>query len=402
MKYITRLGTIVTIASLLFLSSNFGANASLIDRITYFLTSFERELREYKPESGDGLTPDGFQGQDPSKTADNSLGGDALAPESFWETYDKLANPLLQNLPPDFKKHYAYFLIFYIVLILYSYLGSFRNKRIAKKFLEVVEPVLDDNFAYLERKKSALIPKSWHSFEIYASGRTSCKSVIISLELVKRECFWQENIIRLVFPSRDRVAVEVTFDSLDSISFAICHRRSNKEFISYNQELLRYSTTYDCKDVPDCFRMYINSPDKSVTQYANHVLSQIRVLLPILDSFYISDSASMDGESNSRPELVAVFYLTNNTGDYSKIIRFVMDIIDYSKNYSLPVKVREAIVKERTNIKVASEKNAKTSKEEENDTHQHVTPEKLKKLEEKLLKKSKNPAVPGIKIKKIK
>ncbi|UKK02862.2 hypothetical protein MACK_002959 [Theileria orientalis] len=285
---------------------------------------------------------------------------------TFVQMFEKLTDPLSKDFPPNFRRNYAFFLLVFVSLVMYAVVGYHRNKKIATGLSMAAEQVLEDNFAYVERDPNILDVKGWNHFEMYASGRTSCRGILIKLDLRKRQCFWHETVITLFQPQNDRVNYDILFESL-----------------------LMFTNVYDCKDVPDNMRVYLDSNDKSVVQFANYVLHQLSPFINNLEHLYISDVDSTDTTLTKKPRLQCRFTLTKNYEDFTRLTRLVVHIADCAKNFSLTPKARELTLKERSEMELAYNKLNRSPRDESNDDEPQITSERMKKHEERMARKIK-------------
>eukprot|EP00375_Theileria_parva_P001631 XP_764304.1 hypothetical protein [Theileria parva strain Muguga] len=331
-----------------------------------------------------------FQYRKPQSDVTNpleSLGG--IKPSKIWKIFSKISEPLSKEFPRNFRRNYAYFLVLVALLGLYAYYGYDRNKKWAEQLCNTALPVLEENFEYIERDQTALIEKGWHEFEMYASGRTSCNWLLINFQFVKRQCFWHENVIRFFHTAKDTVTFDVRFESLDQLLFAVCRKVKNKLFISQYPHLLLFSHLYESKDLPDCFRGYVSSNDKAMVQFANHVLHLFEPFYNYLEYFYLSDVVPGDAQLVKSPTLSCCFTLCKKSGYFQNLIKAVVNLVDYSKNFSLPSKLREAVIKERSESEFAYNKMARAYRTESSGEESEISVEKAKKLEEKMARKNK-------------
>ncbi|BAM41868.1 uncharacterized protein TOT_040000248 [Theileria orientalis strain Shintoku] len=302
---------------------------------------------------------------------------------TFVQMFEKFTDPLSKDFPPNFRRNYAIFLLVFTLLVMYAVAGYSRNKKIATGLSLAVEQALEDNFAYVERDPNLLDVKGWSHFEMYASGRTSCRGMLIkldvscneneSVQLRKRQCFWHETLITLFQPQNDQVTYDILFESL-----------------------LMFTNVYDCKEVPDNVRVYLDSNDKSVLQFANYVLHQLNPFINNLEHLYLSDVDSTNTTLTKKPRLQCRFTLTKNYDDFNQLTRLVVHIADCAKNFSLPPKVRELTLKERSELELAYNKLNRSQRDESNEDEPEITSEMMKKYEEKMARKNK--AVSNIKI----
>nr|PVC52883.1 hypothetical protein MACL_00000449 [Theileria orientalis] len=315
---------------------------------------------------------------------------------TFVQMFEKFTDPLSKDFPPNFRRNYAIFLLVFTLLVMYAVAGYSRNKKIATGLSLAVEQALEDNFAYVERDPNLLDVKGWSHFEMYASGRTSCRGMLIKLDLRKRQCFWHETLITLFQPQNDQVTYDILFESLDHFIFAVCKKLTNKSFVNSYQHLLMFTNVYDCKEVPDNVRVYLDSNDKSVLQFANYVLHQLNPFINNLEHLYLSDVDSTNTTLTKKPRLQCRFTLTKNYDDFNQLTRLVVHIADCAKNFSLPPKVRELTLKERSELELAYNKLNRSQRDESNEDEPEITSEMMKKYEEKMARKNK--AVSNIKI----
>ncbi|XP_953314.1 uncharacterized protein TA10570 [Theileria annulata] len=274
----------------------------------------------------------------------------------FLKILSKLSEPLSKEFPRNFRRNYACFLVLVAFLVAYGFYGYDRNKKWATKLCEEAMPVLEENFAYIEQDPKPPEEKGWNDFEMYASGRTSCKGLLITFQFVKRQCFWHEHFIRLLYSSKDMVAFDVQFEYLDQLLFAVCRKVNNKSFVTQYPHLLLFSYLYEGKDLPDCFRAYVNSTDKSVVQFASHVLHLVQPFINNLEYFYLSDVVSSESELVKRPVLSCCFRLRKKSEDFQNLVKTMINLVDYCKNFSMPQKLREAVTKERSEFEFAYNK----------------------------------------------
>lgn len=367
--------------------------AELRDRLTNRSNTSDSKIAKFFK----SVMPDNELGRSPDDKSRGSKGGPR---PGFKDYLDKLADPLSRDFPPTFRRNYAYFMLLFAFLVAYGIVGYHRNKRLAKRWSSAAVPVLEDSFAYVERDPDVLDVKGWSQFEMYASGRTSCRGMLIHLDLVKRQCFWHENVLRFFNPEKDSVTFDVFFETLDHFIFGVCRKVRNKAFVNQYPHLLMFTSLYDGKELPKEFRAYLDCTDRSVAQLAAHLLHLLHPFLSYLDSLYMSDVLSSDYLLVTKPHLTCTFNLTKDFKEFDKLTRAVVNVVDHAKNFSLSSRAREAVSKERSELELAYNKQNKNYKDEESEEDQPITSEKAKKHEEKMARKSK--PLSNIRIKKVK
>ncbi|KAK2196474.1 bifunctional PAT complex subunit CCDC47/SAP30-binding protein [Babesia duncani] len=294
--------------------------------------------------------------------------------ESYKPSNEYVPTSVFDVLPPKFRRHFAYFLLIAIPTFAYAFLGYLKNHFQAKKLSQVLVPFLKENFAQVGENNKELIIKRWHAFEIYSTGRTSCRYFLVRIEFVPRQCIWHAYLLSHFFTLNDYISFEVPFFALDCIVFAICLRQFNKQFIKDNLEIAHSAITYEPKEISQKYRAYINSTEKDALRFANFFFARCQKVMDYLYSFYISDLMDHDGH-RVRPCMVAKFTLPPNNEEIKEIVTIVLELVDYAKNFQLENTTRERITKTRHKafLKMTSGENRDESKED-------LSPKQVEKL----------------------
>lgn len=98
----------------------------------------------------------------------------------------------------------------------------------------VLQPILDEHFAYLADQPTFLEVCSWNKFRMFASGRTSCNTLSIRFNMVKRQCPWHEWILSHLFKSEDVVTMELWLPKMVSDIIRTIYGISSEQYCLRN------------------------------------------------------------------------------------------------------------------------------------------------------------------------
>eukprot|EP00371_Babesia_bovis_P003243 XP_001611890.1 membrane protein [Babesia bovis T2Bo] len=307
---------------------------------------------------------------------------------------DKQTNPMAnvgifggdmsKIFPPHFRRHYCYFLFLCAALIQYAIIGYVRIKRKVQHILEKQVPILADNFAHIADGPYFYERQKIHKYCTYASGRTSCESLLISFTFVKRQCPWHEFLITPLFFMNDIMTIDAILPNMDPIAFAITNKLTNKAFIKANEEVANTMYVHETTDLPTTHRSYINSTEKCVTKYASYAIAMCQEFMPQLIALYVVD-ALPDVQGYRQVNRVSIAIRLNKDVDLpAKVLKAMISLVDYTKNFALTDKTKESINKSRKSmITVIFKNQMKKQQEEARAENTVVTPEKIKKIEKK-------------------
>ncbi|ORM40196.1 uncharacterized protein BXIN_1313 [Babesia sp. Xinjiang] len=297
-------------------------------------------------------------------------------------------------LPPGFRRQYCYFLIFCICIFIYAFLGKSRNDGIMQHILELQKPLLEEAFAYVADQPKCFERLRWHKYRTYASGRTSCVSLTMNFDLVKRQCVWHELLLTPLLSLEDVMTVEVTMPKMEPIALAITRKLTNKSFIKDNMEIANTMYVYNTADIPSTHRAYINSTEKCATKYAEYIIAACQDFMPQLIALYIVDE--IPDVNGYVPENKMTFKVSINNDPKlaATVLETIIQLVDYTKNYSVLPKTKELILKTRkamvaTIYKDEIKKQQEEAREEAREEDPAAREERLKKLEKKSMSRPK-------------
>ncbi|CDR96756.1 membrane protein, putative [Babesia bigemina] len=301
---------------------------------------------------------------------------------------DLMMSPLLSQMPKSFRRHYCYFLFYCVGMLVYGWIGYETNKQRVKRVIAALKPVLQENFAFIADEPHCYEALRWHKFQAYASGRTSCDRLFIDFDLVKRQCMWHRWVFRHMFRMEDTMTIEMMLPKMDCIVFAITHKMTNKLFIKKNQEVANTTYVLDSSELPPTHRAYINGTEKCFAKYASYVIAACQEFMPHLIHFYAADAVPEAEGYRQWRQIVLKVRVGDDDQLAAKVLAAAIHIADYTKNYTVMDKTREAMTKARQDmIAVLFKAEIKRQKEEAKEAKEEskLTPEKIKKLEKKAL-----------------
>ncbi|GFE53378.1 hypothetical protein protein [Babesia ovis] len=291
---------------------------------------------------------------------------------------------MTKHFPPDFRRHYCYFILFCLAMVQYAIIGKRRNEVKVEKSLEKQLPLLKEHFAHIADGPRHYERIKMHKYRIYASGRTSCDSLTISFNLIKRQCPWHEFFFTPLFASQDVMIIDVAMPKMDPIAFAISDKLTNKQFIKRNDEVANTMHVYDSGDLPRTHRAYINSTEKCAIKYATHAIALCQEFMPQLIAFYVVDEVPDVHGYQPVNKIQFIVKLNKDTDLPLKVLEAAIKLADYTKNFNMADKTKEAIQKSRKAMLQAIYKDElKKHQEGPKTDNTTLSAEKLKKLEKK-------------------
>ncbi|KAK1932751.1 putative membrane protein [Babesia divergens] len=297
---------------------------------------------------------------------------------------DLLSHPLLHNLPPGFRRHLAFFILFLFTLMIYALLGYYRNYSVVRRSAMVLQPILDEHFAYLADQPTFLEVCSWNKFRIFASGRTSCNTLSIRFNMVKRQCPWHEWILSRLFKSEDVVTMELWLPKMSNIVFAITQKMTNKEFVETHEEIAHTTHVYNNPNLPNTHRAYINSKEKCVTNYASYVIAKCQDSFPQLTALYIADAVPEMSGYRKYNRMFIELKFQKDAQLLAQMLKTAIHLADFTKNYSLQEKTCEIIAKNRQElVTIIYKEDAKRAQEEAKAETAKNAPVNVKKQDKK-------------------
>ncbi|GIX61564.1 uncharacterized protein BcabD6B2_09990 [Babesia caballi] len=300
--------------------------------------------------------------------------------------FETLSYPLLLYLPPNFRRHYFYFLCFCVGLGFYAYFGYRRNVNRLKRTLAALKPLLREHFAYIADEPACYERLKLHRFRTFASGRTSCDTLTITFDYVKRQCLWHEWLLRFIFGMQDVMTIDMTLPQMDPVTFAITQKKTNKAFVKSNEDLADTTYAYEPAELPRSHRAYINGMEKCLTNYAHYVIARCQDFFPQLIEFLALDAVPTPDGYVERRRLHLKVRVGNDDALARQVLAAAIHLADYTKNYSVHEKTREALTRSRHDlVSLIYREEIRRRQEEAREENLKLSPGKLKKLEKKAL-----------------
>lgn len=300
--------------------------------------------------------------------------------------WDMFSNSNFKDMPKGFRRHFAYYLVFVAVLMLYAALGFYRNHLIAKKSALELFKVLDEYFAFVDESPSYFERISFNRFRVFATGRTSCNCIDIEFRLTKRQCPFHEWILSRFTRMEDVVTMDLWLPEMDCVIFAMTEKLTNRSFVDKNEELTKTMHVHETAEIPSSLRAYINSKEKCVTTYASHCIALLKDFFPHLKSLYIVDSVPEVSGYRKYNRIKLELKFNRDLELLLQILKAVILLADFTKNYNVKDKTRETIEKNREEmVAIIFKQERKEAIEEARTEASKNSPVNMRKLEKKMM-----------------
>jgi hypothetical protein len=163
-------------------------------------------------------------------------------PEEVVETY------IPEEPVPEFESNYEMYMFYarkymieislvgvVLVYILNFFTGKSVNTKIVAMWLTESLPVLKDNFAHLgfgDEPNASLSQVTYDEFEFYATGRDNMGYIFMNLRTKKRQDAITGAIMGLIWPSNDRVVIDIPIETDLPLELIVCKESTIKLQIS--------------------------------------------------------------------------------------------------------------------------------------------------------------------------
>ena len=298
--------------------------------------------------------------------------------------------------------------VFVVVFILNCMIGKSNNEKLANKWYNLNKKFFMKNYAHIgtdlqHEPDNALLKESYNNYKFYASGRENINSVIVSLDLSKRQ-----DLVSLAtsifFPSeKDRLVYDISLNASEvNHVFCICRKKDVKYMKKNYTEIDFMTRNYDAGFInmnSKSKNIVLLTEDEEVTDkiFDRALTTSYEKIEKYIDIIYFTDR-----QTYSKENYLLFCSFNNENMVYSvEITKFVHLLADKLANFELNSKKKalaekmrkdydEYIEKEKTkkllNSEEEKEKQAEEAKKKAEKLEaqkKHMTKEQLQKLEEK-------------------
>ncbi|CAG9329126.1 ccdc-47 [Blepharisma stoltei] len=250
-----------------------------------------------------------------------------------------------------------------ILAIFIYFFGKNRNKLIAHKWANTLEPFLKENFTNIGEFAGAEYLKQYTNqiFRIMASGRKSCLYFVSIIELTRRHNIIYATIGRFFSSETDRFAFEivVNVNPPSPVIFALLKNIHKKKIFKEYDDLRILAQERPKYTMPNGFVIMSENDESASWILTNEILHYIEVLAPIIEMIYITDLEILPVKAPLT--LRCNFLLPHNSQNKvnSQQIelagKFALALADRLSLFRISNQARELCLKSRSNLRPKSE-----------------------------------------------
>lgn len=254
-------------------------------------------------------------------------------------------------------------LLLFLIVVAVAIRGKSKNLDVASQWLQNVRELLSVQFAAVaESTKGAFTARSYHSFELFCSGRRNCMFMLATLECVPRQCLWRGHVLKKVLgDSGDLVTLEFVLpDAGEGMVVNICKRLEQRNYIEAAWDILEFCKVRHASSVasqlPEGFVMLADTQEAAekfldIPGFQKHLMQ----LAPYLKCIYTSDLCTNTNPALT-PTIAAVFGSTAAAATKPKrVLRMCYYLPEKNEDFDprLPVAVACKLVDAMASIRLS-------------------------------------------------
>ncbi|KAF8822645.1 hypothetical protein IE077_003243 [Cardiosporidium cionae] len=253
--------------------------------------------------------------------------------------------------------------VFFLLILLYAMKGKADNKRMVDSWVKAFAPILAENFAARGFKDTYVRMRKWHQYEVFASGRRNCRNMHLAMNCIPRQCIWRHRLLSLIQKTEDVISIEITLDTLDTVTFALCRKRELNQVLNEYKELKTHCKVWKGElDHNFCVVAETSEVVEQILQSPPMKLFQSNSIY--IDLIYISDRASEKNKRDSSKLCVVLKAPSiQKSMELQPLFRAVMALVDFAVNIRIPDKVRNNLKNKRNAIDTEAKMNSEDYQE---------------------------------------
>eukprot|EP01012_Entosiphon_sulcatum_P042451 TRINITY_DN5648_c0_g1_i1.p2 TRINITY_DN5648_c0_g1~~TRINITY_DN5648_c0_g1_i1.p2 ORF type:complete len:368 (+),score=59.76 TRINITY_DN5648_c0_g1_i1:1202-2305(+) len=281
--------------------------------------------------------------------------------EGFIPNIRASAQPNPQEALPTPETPYIYEIVLIALLISYGvnyFIGNRKNEAIARAWVSEFGRVLEEQFAHLgfggpDKPDGALLLKESAShYFFYASGRTNCDYLLVTLELRQRQDLFSL-LWGLIQPQEDRLTTEIGLTDMDPFIFAVSRCGPAEKSLRRSTDIQMCSPLAIAgldqiftvlSDCPEQARTFLTDAVKALLNKSKEL--QYLHVSDLLSSQEVTPDHQATANSMGRKAL-RVSLQPLDPAALVPLFRFQLYLIDYVATLKLPSPVRQRQVQRR-------------------------------------------------------